>query len=63
MEANPLLAQQYARVQELETQIKHQDNGQDIYQLCNCVLANLEKVLRVHEDHKTEIALLEKELH
>jgi hypothetical protein len=64
VEANPLLAQQYAKVQDLEAQLRGVNReGKDIYSLCNAVLANLEKVLRAHEDHNTEIALLEKEIH
>lgn len=62
VEANPLLASQHAKTHALELQLKHATDKSQISVLCNDLLSKLERVLRAHETHKSEIALLELEL-
>jgi hypothetical protein len=62
VEANPLLASQHAKIHDLELQLKHATDKSQISVLCNDLLSRLERVLRAHETHKSEIALLELEL-
>lgn len=62
VEANPLLASQHAKILDLELQLKHTTVRSQISVLCNDLISRLEKVLRSHETHKSEIALLELEL-
>jgi len=61
-EANPLLAQEHAKVVDLEVLLR-QTSGSSIVEICNQILQQLEAVLRAHESYKSEIALLEAELH
>lgn len=63
VEANPLLASQHARINDLELHLRLSSDKSDISLICNEVLSRLERVLRAHETHKSEIALLENELH
>ena len=62
VEANPLLASQHAKTHALELQFKHTTDRSQISVLCNDLLSRLERVLKAHETHKSEIALLELEL-
>ena len=62
VEANPLLASQHAKTHALELQLKHTTDRSQISVLCNDLLSRLERVLKAHETHKSEIALLELEL-